>query len=388
MGRLIRTALIGAGFIGTSHALALGAVNATFGREKFEVEATVLADADAAKAEVQAHRFGFVSWTTNWRTALADCDALILAVPSFMHREIALEALSQGKHLLCEKPVGLSAAEADEIVEAATRAGVTHGVGLTYLRAPMVRHAKALLDSGALGRPLHFRGRHNEDYLADRAAPFSWRLDPNLAGHCGALGDLGWHILSIARLLCGPVSGLSGQVEIFHRARPEKGDPETQRPVGNEDWAALTLRFENGATGLVESSRIAHGRKMDIGFELVCENGTLALDGERLNELHIYRAGEDPSASGFRRVLINADHPDYGAFIPAPAHGLSFNDLKTIELADFFTAIADERPATPDLTEAVLISRICEAVLASSSSGQWIASPELNPKDTRKGLMA
>ncbi|MEM9764240.1 MAG: hypothetical protein AAF968_17335, partial [Pseudomonadota bacterium] len=125
-----------------------------------------------------------------------------------------------------------------------------------------------------------------------------------------------------------------------------------------------------------------------IGFELVCERGTLALNGERLNELEVYQSGEEAASSGFRRVLINADHPDYGAFIPAPAHGLSINDLKTIELSDFFTAIAEGRPATPDLTEAVRIARVCEAALASSATGHWISEPETDPADRSEVVSA
>jgi predicted dehydrogenase len=286
-----------------------------------------------------------------------------------MHREIALGAIAKGKSILCEKPVGRSVAEAEEIAHAAAAADVTNGVGFTYLRAPMVRHAASIVESGEFGAPVSFRGWHAEDYLADPDAPFSWRLDASLAGRSGALGDLGWHIISIARRLCGPVVSLNGLAETHTTQR-------SGRDVDNEDWAAMLVRFASGAVGTIEASRIAHGRKMDIGFELTCERGSIAFDGERANELSVYRHGEPAGLQGFRTIRIDGAHPDYGAFIPAPAHGLGFNDLKTIELHDFLLAVVGRRNLDPDLDTACRIGRICEAVLDSSVSGARIDQPE------------
>ena len=376
MTRRIGIALVGAGFIGGSHALAINAVNGVFGRSAFEAVPEVLIEANADLAEIKGRRFGFQRWTTDWRTGIEDCAAVILALPSDQHREIALFALSQGKHLLCEKPVGLSSAQAGELADAAADAGVSNAVGFTYVRAPLIRYAKALIDSGELGRPLHFRGRHNEDYLADPGAPHTWRLDAQKAGPSGSLGDLGWHILSIARLLCGPIDGLSGRIATFHPHRPAAAGSPTMKSVDNEDWAAITMSFASGAQGTIETSRIAHGRKMDIGFELICELGSIVFDGERLNELQVFRANSSMTDAGFQRVLVNAAHPDYARFIPAPAHGNSFNDLKTIELAEFLGAIVQQRNAQPDLAEAVRVARICEAVMTSSKTGRWIDAPE------------
>ena len=386
MAQQIRIALIGAGFIGRSHALALTAVNRVFGRDAVEAIPEVLVDLDLALAEKESASFGFKRFTDDWRTAVLESDAVIIAVPSFVHKEIALFAAQHGKHILCEKPVGLSSMEADEIAEAAAQAGVSSAVGFTYLRAPLVRHAKVLLDRGALGRPLHFRGHHNEDYLADRGAPFSWRLDADKAGRCGALGDLGWHILSIARCFCGEVTGLFGRTRTFYEERPIAPGSKEKRTVENEDWATMTVEFASGAVGTIETSRIAHGRKMDIAFELVCERGTLAFHGERYNELELYVDGENAGEAGFRRILANAAHPDYGRFIPAPAHGNSFNDFKTIELREFLVAISENRNAAPDLKDAVRMARICEAVIRSSETSDWVFDPEQGVEVAREGL--
>lgn len=378
MKRELKIALVGAGFIGRSHALAVHAVNRIFPACPVKARPFVLAEAGAERAERAAGELGFESWTGDWAQAVDAADAVILATPSFMHRPVALRALEQGKPLLCEKPVGLSAAEAAELEAVAARTGAVTAVGFTYARLPLVRHAKALLDAGSFGRIVHVRGRHFEDYLADPDAPHSWRLARVTAGRYGALGDLGYHIIAILRMLCGPVAGLSGVSRTVHAARANPAKGGAPAAVENEDYAAAALRFESGAVGMVETSRVATGRKMDLSFEIVCERGTIAFDAERMNEIQIYEAGGPQAGQGFRRVLANPAHPDYAGFLPAPGHQIGFNDLKTIELLDFLTAVADGRGAGPDLGDAVRVSRICDAILDSSESGRWIDNPEMH----------
>ena len=181
----------------------------------------------------------------------------------------------------------------------------------------------------------------------------------------------------MARALCGPATAIGGLAKTVHATRPLQAGSGERRAVENEDWAAMTVAFESGAVGTLEASRIAHGRKMDIGFDLTCSEGSIAFRGERGNEIEIYEgAGAE---RGFRRILVNGEHPAYGAFLPAPAHGLGFNDLKTIELHEFLLAIAAGRNLDPDLDEAVRIASLCEAVLASSQTGRRIDNPEQDP---------
>ena len=376
MAKPTKIGLIGAGFIGSCHARAIHMMQTAFPDAPLRPEAHMIVENTEEVARRQAERLGFVHATTDWQRAIDTCDAIVIAVPSYLHREIALAAFAEGVPVLCEKPVGLSASEAAELAAASKEKSVSNAVGFTYLRTPLVRHAVELVRSGSFGQPLHFRGWHCEDYFADPAAPFSWRLDPKLAGRCGALGDLGWHILSIARALCGSVTALSGSVRTFHTRRPLPDNPSLPRDVGNEDWAGMTLEFESGAVGVVETSRVALGRKMDIGFELVCEGGTITFQGERMNELRLYQPSVDAANQGFKLIHASSQHPDYEAFIAAPGHGLGFNDLKTIELRDFVQAIAEGRNAVPDLDQAAKIAGICEAVLESSAAKCWISSPE------------
>lgn len=369
MRREVKIGLIGGGFIGRAHALAIHAVNGVFRDRGYQARAHILAEIDAGRAAASAQALGFRHGTADWREAVEASDAVIIAVPSALHREIATHALTRGKPILCEKPVGLSSADAEALHLLARERAVVQAVGFTYARAPLVRHARQLITSGELGLPLTFYGRHCEDYLADADAPFTWRLDASIAGANGALGDLGYHIIGIARLLCGEIETVAGLAETFHRQRQDMVHGRS-RKVENEDYAAAVLRFASGARGLIETSRIASGRKMHLAFEVVCTEGTIAFDAERTNEIQIFRKGR----RGFETVLIAPDHAPYGDFLPAPGHGLGFNDLKTIELHDFLSAVVTGSDAGPDLGDAVHISRICEAIHASSRSGMFVAA--------------
>jgi predicted dehydrogenase len=372
----LKIALIGAGFIGRAHAIGLGAVNVVFADAPAVALRHALCDADPARAEAAGRSLGFARWTTDWREAIDAADAVIIAVPSISHAEIARVAIAAGKPVLCEKPVGLSSTQAQELADAAAAACVPSATGFTYLRAPMVRYARELLASGQLGRPVHFYGRHFEDYLADPRAPFSWRLDASIAGRCGALGDLGCHIVSVARYLLGPIAALSGNVATVHAQRPVGGPDGPLRAVENEDYAAAHLRFADGVPGMIEVSRIATGRKMDISFEVTCERGAIRFDGERTNELQVHVGPPGGATDGFRRVLISPAHPAYAGFLPAPGHGLGFIDLKTIEIREFIGAASGQPNSSIDLAEAARIGRVCEAVIDSAARSTWIADPE------------
>jgi len=375
-----RFALVGAGFIGRSHALAIHAANLAFPDLPLKARAHILAEDSEARATAAAARLGFDRATASWQEAVEQSDTVVIAVPGFLHFPIAEFALKNGKPVLCEKPVGLGTAEARRLATLAAETGTVNAVGFTYVRLPLVRHARDLIASGAFGRVLQVRGRHFEDYLADPAAPHGWRLSQASAGRFGALGDLGYHILAILRFLCGPIAELSGLARTFHAARPSPTGP---RVVENEDFAAATLVFESGAVGVVETSRVALGRKMEVSFEIVCEGATIDFDAERMNELRIYEAGQSAEGQGFRTILANASHPDFAAFLPAPGHQIGFNDLKTIEIASFLRAIAAGQSLAPDLAEAARISALCDAILDSSASGRRIADPETHHPDMR-----
>ena len=262
--------------------------------------------------------------------------------------------------------------EAAEIAKAAAKAGIRHLTGYTYLRNPLVGLAKKLIDEGAIGRVVHFRGAHNEDYLADPQAPFIWRCDPAIAGKAGALGDLGSHIIAIARHLVGDIRAVCGMARTVYPLRPTAPGSTQMRPVGNDDEAQFLIIFANGAAGHIETSRIATGSHMDITYEITGTEGAIQFDGERMNELRLYSNRDPADRRGFRRIYASPEHPPYGNFTPGTAHGLGFNDHKVIEVHELMQLVADGKPPLTDLADAAAIARILDAVLTSAAEQRWV----------------
>jgi predicted dehydrogenase len=370
----IRIGLIGAGFVARCHIYGYHAIPAVFPDAAALPTLELVCDAGDTLAAQAAARYGFGRSTGDWRRLVADpeVDVVDICVPSNLHREVALAAIAAGKHLYAEKPVGLDAREAAEIAKAAAKAGIRHLTGYTYLRNPLVGLARKLIDEGAIGRVVHFRGAHNEDYLADPQAPFIWRCDPAIAGKAGALGDLGSHIIAIGRHLVGDITAVCGMARKVYATRPAAPGASQMREVGNDDEAQFLMIFANGAAGHIETSRIATGSPMDITYEITGTEGAIRFDGERMNELQLYKSRDPADQRGFRRIYAGPEHPPYGNFTPGTAHGLGFNDHKVIEIHELMQLVAGGRPPLTDLTDAAAIARILDAVLTSAAEQRWV----------------
>ena len=368
----IGVGLIGSGFMGKAHALGFATARRVFDLP-FEVDLAVLADADSALAERAAGALGFRRSTGDWRDLLADpeVDIVDITTPNVLHREMALAAIAAGKHVYCEKPLAPSGPEAREMAEAAAAAGRVTQVGFNYLKNPMIGLAKAIIDSGEIGEIRSFRGVHAEDYMADADAAWTWRLDP--AGGGGALADIGSHILATARALVGPVTALMADVQTPIAERPVRPGATERRPVAVDDVARLFLRFEGGATGSLEASWIATGRKMQHDFEIYGSKGALLFTQERFNELQFYSTGDAPGRRGFRTIFAGPEHDPYGAFCVAPGHQIGFNDLKAIEVRDFLAAVAGQAPKGPDFQEGYEIQRLVDLAYRSAREARWLA---------------
>ncbi len=386
----IGVGVIGTGFMGACHALAFAAVGPLFApalRPRLEV----VADVDPSAAERARRRFGFARATADWRALVADPGVGLVAItaPNNLHKEMALAAVTAGKHVYCEKPLAPTAADARELALAAEAAGVRTLVGYNYLRSPALRHIKTLLDGGELGEPTYLRLAFEEDYMADPAAPFSWRCDRAAAG-LGALGDLGSHAVSVARHLVGPIAEVLADFAVVVPRRPlataDLDDLQFarvadvagtgSREVENEDVAHALVRFASGLMGTITASRTAWGRKNGPDLELHATKGAVRFRQERFNEFELFRAGPRQDDNGFRAVLTGPSHPDYGRFTPAPGHGLGFNDLKTIEVAHLLEGIAQGSRLYPDFREGWAIEAACEAMAASASRRTWVSVEE------------
>jgi len=328
-----------------------------------------VADVTEAAAEAARRSFGIERATGDWRSLIDDpaIDVIDITAPNALHREMALAAIGAGKHVYCEKPLAPTAAEAREMTEAAEAAGVVTQVGFNYVANPMLRLAREMIGGGELGEILSYEGRHAEDYMADPAAPWSFRHDP--AGG-GAMADLGSHALATAEFLLGPIAELMGDAATAIRERPAPGGP---RAVEVDDAARAFLRFESGVPGLVTASWVATGRKMSHDFEVHGTKGGLYFTGERLNELQFYSAGDAAGRRGFRTIVAGPEHPPYARFCPAPGHQLGFNDLKAIEIAGFADALAGG-PEPFGFRKGLRIQRLVEAVRDSSAARGWVTT--------------
>jgi len=329
----------------------------------------MIADVNAAGAAKAAHQYGFEKSSGNWRDLINDpsIDVVSITTPNVLHKEMALAAIAAGKHVHCEKPLSPTLKDSEEMLKAAETKGVTTQVGFNYIKNPMLKVARAMIAAGELGEITGFRGIHAEDYMHDPANPWTWRIDPS--GGPGVIADLGSHIIGMARFLLGPIASVNADVETVIKQRPKSRGSNEMVPVLVDDIARILVRFEQGFGGTIEANWVKTGRNMQLGFEIEGSKGSLAFTQERFNELKFYKAGGNIRDKGFTTIESGPQHPSYGGFCVAGGHQLGFNDLKTIEMAEFLGSIASGTAAGPDFREACEIQKVVEAAILSSKAG-------------------
>lgn len=362
--------MIGSGFIGKVHALAYRAAPAVFGFEAPRLE--IVADIDQPTAAAAAEMMGFRRSTGDWRDIVhaPEVDVVDITAPNDLHESMALAAIAAGKSVYCEKPLAPSGVGAARMAAAAEQAGVKTMVGFNYLKNPVTALAKEIIAGGEIGEVFAYRGWHYEDYMHDPGTLINpWRLDP--AQGDGVTSDLGSHAVSMARYLVGDIVEVAGVRSTVVRSRDTASGASVEVEV--PDTVAALVRFGNGATGSIEASWMAAGRKHTIAAEVWGTRGSLAFDFERLNELRLYRSGQPKGREGTTTILTGPSHPDFGAFVPAPGHQLGFNDLKTIEVRDLILGLdpASEGP-WPDFAEGLAVQRTLDALIESDVQRAWV----------------
>ncbi len=366
----LRIGLIGTGFMGKAHVFGFTLAPRVFDLP-YELELHTVADITPAAAEAAARRLGFAHSTANWHDIVTnpEIDLVSITAPNALHKDMALAAIAAGKHVYCEKPLAPRASDALEMTLAAEARGVKTQVGFNYLCNPMLALARQMIEAGELGEIRGYRGLHAEDYMADAAAPFTFRHDP--AGG-GALADIGSHALATAEFLCGPISRVMGDCVTMIAERPD-GKGGTRR-VEVDDLSRAFLRFASGATGSVEGNWIATGRKMQHDFEVYGTRGALAFSQEHFNVLNFFSTADARGRQGFRRIEAGPDHAPYGLFCVAAGHQIGFNDLKAIEVAGFVNAIAGA-PEPFSFRKGLRIQTLIETIQASSRAQAWMDVP-------------
>lgn len=370
----VRIGLVGTGYIGRCHAIAYAQAPTVFPLDA-ELVLEYLAEVTPELAEKKAKEFGFKRFTGDWRDIVQDpnVDVVDICTPNFIHKEIALAAIANGKHVYSEKPLALTAVDAKLMYEAAKQAGVKTLVGFNYIKNPTTQLAREIIANGEIGEVIHFYGTHNEDYLASENTPLDWHCVKEKAG-LGALGDLAAHIVQMSQYLLGQdIHSVIGDMQTVIKTRPNPNNPQEQLAVENEDQATALVRFANGCMGTIETSRIACGRKMGLSYVITGTKGTITYTQERMAELKLYLHDENPARQGFKTILTGPLHPDYKNFCVSAGHGIGFNDQKTVEIRDLVNGLVS--PASmlyPDFEEGYKVSRVLDAIALSCEQKRWI----------------
>ncbi|WP_273846387.1 Gfo/Idh/MocA family protein [Rubrobacter calidifluminis] len=377
--------MIGGGFMGKAHSLAYAAMPMFFWPAPAVPNRKMLAEIDEDLARESALRFGFEKYTGDWRKLVEhpDIHVVDIATPNNTHAEIAIAAAEAGKHIICEKPLALDAEEAERMLEAVERAGVVHMVAFNYRRTPAVALAKKFIEEGAIGNILNFRGTYLQDWSADPNGPLSWRFQKAVAGS-GALGDIGTHVLDIARYLVGEIVAVNSVLRTIIGKRPiQQGGQDKlgasqklvdapKATVDVDDEVITSLRFSNGALGTLEATRNAYGRNNFLTFEIDGDHGSLYFNYERRDELQVFFADDPADRRGFRTIYTGPAHP-YGENLwPIPAIGIGYGETKIIECYEFVKAVIEGTTVSPSFHDGHRIAQICDAIVESSEKQTWV----------------
>ena len=367
--KTLRVAMVGSGFMGKCHANAFRAFNGLFD-SPVNIELYTLADITEDLAKKNARALGFNHSTGDWQTLVDDplVDIVSITAPNALHEQIALRAIAQGKAVYCEKPLSISSESAHKMMLAAEQAKVANLVGFNFLRNPLIDVCREMIASGELGEVISFKGRHAENYMTNADLPHSFRTDP--AGG-GALGDIGSHIVSLARYLLGDIREVTARSRTVVGTRPVALGSTERAPVEVDDLAHALLQFSSGVVGSIDVNWMATGRTMDLSFEVTGTKGAVAFSQERMNELRVWEAGKSPGFSGFKKIETGPDHAPYGNFCPAAGHHLGFNDLKIIEVSQLIETMLSGKPNFTDFREGYRVQCAIDAMHRSALSGQW-----------------
>ncbi len=286
---------------------------------------------------------------------------------------MAIAALDAGKHVWCEKPMAPAFTDAVKMRDAARRSGKAAAMGYNYIQNPMIRHMRRLIDEGAIGKVYHVRAEMDEDFMADATQPFYWKSEAS-SGY-GALDDFAVHPLSLLFSLFGHAESAITDMVKPYATRPLSGGGE--RAVETHDLASVLLKLEGGISAVLIANRSAWGRKGRIAIQIYGSTGSILFDQERMNEFQLYTTDGRPEEQGFRTILAAPHHKPYDRFIPAPGHGLGFNDLKVIECRELIAAIEGKKAHIIDFEEGLKIERSIHAMARSFAEGRWVGSAEI-----------
>ncbi|MFF5178103.1 Gfo/Idh/MocA family protein [Micromonospora sp. NPDC000316] len=382
--------MVGYAFMGAAHSQAWRTVNRVYDLPA-RARMALICGRDSGQVAQAADRLGWDAYTTDWRDLINrdDIDVVDVCTPGDSHAEIALAALAAGKHVLCEKPLANTVAEARAMTAAAATAraaGARSMCGFNYRRVPAVTMMRQMVADGRLGVIRHVRATYLQDWIVDPQFPLVWRLQKDRAGS-GALGDIGAHIIDLTQFVTGQrITGVSAVTETFIKERPlpagssglaatvdgsgsADANGSATGPVTVDDAAVFVARLDGGALATYEASRFATGRKNALRVEINGSLGSVVFDLERLNELEFYDATRPTLEQGFSRILVTeGEHPYMSAWWP-PGHIIGYEHSFTHQMRDFIEAIATGTDPAPSFADALQVQLVLDAVTRSAEVG-------------------
>jgi len=375
----LNIAMVGYGFMGRTHSNAYRKVNNFFDLE-YEPVLKVICGLEEKEAKAFAKQWGYESYTTDWHKVIEDdeVDLVDICVPNNVHAEIAIAAAKAGKAIICEKPLALDGPQAQTMVDAVEKAGVANFVSYNYRRVPAVTLAKKFIDEGRLGQIFHYRANFLQDWTISTDVPQggmgTWRLDVKAAGS-GVTGDLLAHCIDTALWLNGGIDKVTAMTETFIKERKSVTSGKVE-PVGIDDACAFLARFKNGSLGNFEATRYARGHKALYTFEINGENASIAWDLHDLHRLSWFDHRDEGITRGWRSIHVtDGEHPYMDKWW-VPGLQIGYEHSFVHQVADFLEGLAKETPVGPTFRDALETQIVCDAVLNSAKSGQWITIKE------------
>jgi len=369
--------MLGYAFMGKAHANAFKTIPYMIYPPPAIPRMVAVAGRNKEAVAAAAARFGYEKYYTDWRDLIADKDVQLFdnGGPNEAHAAPSIAAAEAGKHVLCEKPLGRTAEEAKEMLDAVQKAGVKHMVAFNYRFVPAIRQIKNLIDEGALGKIYHFRATYLQEWvMAHYGTPLIWRLQKPLAGS-GALGDLGAHIIDIGRFLCGDVKSVSAMANTFIKERP-KLDGSGMGQVTVDDAVGAVMEFESGAMGTIEASRFSAGRKNALTFEINGENGSVVFDLERPSEMQVFWKDDEPKETqGFHTVLVSEPYHPWIKYWWPQGHMIGWEHTFVHEITHLLDCIVNDKDVAPygaDFEDGYRCAVICDAILESAETKRQV----------------
>jgi predicted dehydrogenase len=374
MKRKLNIGLVGYGFMGRTHSNAFLQAPRYFD-VPFEPVLKAVCARNPDRVRAFASNWGYESTETDWRRLVErkDIDLVDIASPNDTHAEIAVAAARAGKMVMCEKPLGRNAGEAESMTAAVEAARVPNGVWYNYRRVPAVFLVKELIDQGKLGRIFHYRAQFLQDWTISQDLPQGgeglWRLDVAVAGS-GVTGDLLAHCIDTALWLNGSIAEVTAMTETFIKERKHNLTGKVE-PVGIDDASAFMGRFRNGSLGLFEATRYARGHKALYTLEINGEHASARWDLHDLHRLQWFDHRDEGRVRGWRSVHItDGDHP-YMKHWWVPGLQIGYEHTFIHQFADFLTAAAEGRSASPTFRDGLATDYVTDAILKSAGNGRW-----------------